>query len=65
MVNLELINEKIEKSGMKLNAIADKLGISRYGLYNKLKGATEFKASELVKLVDMLDFTEDEKCKIF
>ena len=45
--------------------IADFLGISLSGLYNKLSNVSEFKASEIQKIATMLNLTVEEREKIF
>ena len=40
MTNAELLEQEISNSGMKISAIADKLGISREGFYKKLRNET-------------------------
>ncbi len=61
---LELKNA-IEKSGIKYGAIAEKMGLSGYGLRRKITNVTEFKASEIVKLSSILELSEAERNKIF
>lgn len=65
MVNMKLLEEKIEDSGMTVVAIAEKAGILRETLYNKLKGATEFKASEISNLSKVLRLSSEERDSIF
>ena len=66
MTNTKLLNEKIAESGLKKKFIADKLGLSTYGLQRKIENVTEFKASEISALCDVLDIkTVTEKEKIF
>lgn len=45
--------------------IANLLGISLSGLYNKLSNVSEFKASEIQKIATMLNLTVEEREKIF
>lgn len=65
MPNLEQLQEKISDSGMTMVAIAQKSGISRETLYNKLKGQGEFKASEIVGLTKTLRLTTEDRDAIF
>ena len=44
MINTKLLEKKISDSGMTMVSLAEKTGILRESLYNKLKGNTEFKA---------------------
>lgn len=50
MANVELLREKISESGMTVSAIADKSGILRETLYNRMKSGN-FYASEIVSLI--------------
>ena len=65
MTNSLLLNDKIDASGLKRNSIAEKLGVSRVSLYNKVRGVTEFTAVEMYTLSDLLNLTDDEKESIF
>lgn len=46
-------------------AIAEKTGILRATLYNRLKGVGEFTASEIVALTKVLHLTKPERDEIF
>lgn len=66
MTNTKLLREKIEASGLKLQYIADQLGITRFGLYKKLQDGSEFKPSQIVKLCELLRIeTIEERAQIF
>lgn len=66
MTNTKLLREKIEASGLKLQYIADQLGITRFGLYKKLQDGSEFKPSQIVILCDILKIeTIEERAQIF
>lgn len=54
MINTKLLEKKISDSGMTMVSLAEKTGILRESLYNKLKGNTEFKASEISSLSKVL-----------
>ena len=64
-MNCQVLNEKIEESRLSKNTIAEELGLTRQGLYNKLTGIREFKGSEIKKLIQMLGLTEQEQQIIF
>ena len=49
MANVKLLKEKIGNSGMTVTAIADKSGILRETLYNRMKSGN-FYASEITAL---------------
>ena len=65
MTNTELLREKIEKSGYKLQFIAQKIGITRQGLLNKINNRSEFRANEIQVLYDLLGLTAEERVAIF
>lgn len=64
-MNLALLAEKIDTSGLTKTAIAEGLGLTRQGLYNKLDGKTEFTGSELKRISAMLNLSEQDKNAIF
>lgn len=57
LTDTELLKEKIEGTGLKLQFIASKLGITRFALANKINNENEFKASEIVALCKVLHIT--------
>lgn len=65
MKGLELLRKKIDQSGLKLTYVAERLGISYQGLKKKLDGDTEFKASEIAVLKDVLQLSDVEVQDIF
>jgi hypothetical protein len=66
LVNTELLNEKIEKSGLRIGFIVENLGISRQGFDLKRNGKNAFRLSEVYVLCSLLNITDDEeKSKIF
>ena len=64
MANVELLKEKISNSGMTVTAIADKSGILRETLYNRMKSGN-FYASEITSLTRVLHLTRKERDEIF
>lgn len=64
-VDSELLQKKIEESGLKTGYICEKLAISRQGFYKKLKGNTPFKIPEVFVICTLLSIDDDEKVKIF
>ena len=65
MVNLDLLKTTINDRGITIVSIAGKMGISREGLYKKLSGEAEFKASEIEKMTDALRLSKKERDAIF
>ncbi len=64
-MNVEMLVAKIEASGRSKSEIAEVLGITRQGLYNKLSGESEFKSSEIKVLSLLLSLTPEERDTIF
>lgn len=64
MENVELLREKINNSGMTVTAIADKSGILRETLYNRMKSGN-FYASEITALTRVLHLARKERDVIF
>lgn len=65
MVDLNLLAKTIEDSGMKQKHIAQQIGLTREGLWNKVKGRTEFTASELSALKVTLGLSNARFRRIF
>ena len=65
MPNLSLLRKKIDNSGLTVTAIAQKSGLKRETLYNKLQGDSEFKASEISALTFVLQMSREERDEIF
>lgn len=65
MTDVKLLREVIKKSGLPMTFIANKLGISREGLYKKMNNESEFKASEIRKMQKILHISNAERDKIF
>jgi transcriptional regulator with XRE-family HTH domain len=64
-MNFTLLAEKIEHCGLTKSALAEGLGLTRQGLYNKLSGDNEFTGSELKNLSKLLGLSEQERNAIF
>lgn len=60
MTNTEMLRDAIRKSGLKLEFIAQKLEISRFALTKKIENVTEFKASEIQKMCEVLQIADAE-----
>lgn len=65
MTDGQLLKAKINDSGLKFNFIAQELGITVYGLYKKVNNQTEFKASEISKIKQILNLDQNEVEAIF
>lgn len=62
MTELERV---VAESGYKLKFIADYLGITYYALRMKLRGRSEFKASEIQKLSELLRLSTQDTSRLF
>ncbi len=65
MTNTNLLKKKIDESGYKLRFIASKLGITYQGFLKKINNETEFKASEMQILRELLNLMDSEFEQIF
>ncbi len=65
MTNTFLLNYMIKEKGYKIGYIAEKMNLSRAGLYNKINGKSEFFASEIQCISDILNLDLQEREKIF
>lgn len=66
MTNTELLEKAIDKSGFKKKFIAQKIGLTPYGLAKKINNITEFNASEIHRLCELLNINSlKEREKIF
>lgn len=65
MTDVEELGVEIAKSGLKISHIAERLGLSREGLYKKLNGETEFKASEIMQMKTILRLSNERRDEIF
>lgn len=57
MTNTIELEVAIKRAGMTKREVAKKLGLSYMGFYKKINNITEFKASEISLLVDILRIT--------
>lgn len=64
-VDTKLLDDYIEKSGLRVGYIVETLGISRQAFDMKRKGKYSFRAPEVYVLCDLLKIPEDVKPQIF
>lgn len=64
-MNCEELKKRIDERGLKIRYIAEKLGISHEAMYNKVKGKTEFKVSEVAALAKVLNLSDKDIRSIF
>lgn len=65
MTNTNLLKQFIDRSGYKLKYVALQLGITYQGFLKKLNNETEFKASEIQILKNLLNLSDDDLKQIF
>ena len=64
-MNEELFEQKVKESGLKYSFIAQKLGITEFGLIKKRQGKIPFKVSEINIITEILHLTASERDTIF
>lgn len=65
MTNSELLSEVISEFGITITALSKRIGITREGFYKKLNNETEFKASEISAIQQILQLTNEKRDEIF
>ena len=66
MTNTAELKKIIDESGIKKKHIAQRLGLSYYGLQLKIEGKNEFKQKEITVLCDILNIDSlKQKDRIF
>ena len=66
MTDTELLEKKISDSGLLRSKIMEELNIKAYStLRDKVEGRTEFTASEIVKLCELLHLDFNDREAIF
>lgn len=65
MKGMELLRKKIDQAGFKLTYVAERLNLTYQGFKKKLDGDTEFKASEIAVLKDLLKLSDADVQAIF
>lgn len=65
MTDTERLRAFIADRGIPITFIAKKVGITRESFYKKMKNETEFTASEIVLISDVLHMKRSERDAIF
>ena len=55
----------IKKAGLDRQKVAGLLGVSQMAFFNKIHNRTEFKASEIVALKEILNLSNEQRDLIF
>ena len=53
-MNAELLRKIMRDKGITVNRMCEAIGIGRKAFWSKCKGKTEFKQSEIVKIIDLV-----------
>ena len=65
MTDTVALRNVIKNKGLKYNYIARSVGLSPYGLQKKIENENEFRASEIVKLSEVLELSVKQRNDIF
>ena len=65
MTNTKLLEDAIERSGLKKGHIAERLGVSRANLVSLINDRAEFRASQIRVLSELLGLTTEQRDAIF
>jgi len=60
-----LLKQKIKDSGLKINFVAEKVGISYQSFWQKMEGKTKFALEEVQKLCNVLNLSTEDRDQIF
>ena len=65
MTNGKLLKEIARAKHITLQELADALGLTRQGLSKKIENRSEFRVSEVSKISDVLELSEQHRREIF
>jgi len=66
MTNKELLEQAIERSGVKIMKLMEAAGIKSYATFRgRLNNETEFTASEIIAISETLQLTAEQRNQIF
>ena len=65
LTNSKMLSDVISDTGITITAISKRIGITREGFYKKLNNETEFKASEISAIQQILHLTTKKRDEIF
>lgn len=65
MTDTEELRKRLKESGLKLTWVAEKCGRTYQGFMNKVENKTDFTASEIQTLKELLNLKPKEVEKIF
>ena len=64
-IDTKLLDDAIERSGLRTSYISEKLGITRQAFDRKRKGFTAFRQSEVYVMCDLLKLNDEQGNEIF
>ena len=64
-LNAKELKKVIKTSGITMTSIAERIGITRETLYNKMEKKSEFSASEICAIQSILGISNAERDAIF
>lgn len=64
-IDRDLLQQRIDESGLKIGFICDKLGISYQSFAKKRDGTYSFRAAEVFVLTELLHLSNEDRLKIF
>jgi DNA-binding phage protein len=64
-VNINSLKAEIARNGLTIPTLAEKVGMNKKTLYGKIKGVSSFTISEVSKIVDALNLTDEAMLEIF
>jgi len=64
-MNRSELRAEIARKGISNRAVAGELNISEQAFYNKMSGTSEFKESEIKKLIQILELSAADVDRIF
>lgn len=65
MVNTKKLQGKMKENGFTLKSLADRIGLTPTGLFNKVHNLSEFNVSEVQRMASILALTSEERDAIF
>lgn len=65
MTDTKRLKDRIDQSGLKLQWIAEQLGLTRFGLYKKISGESDFRQQEIARLSEILGLSAEDRDALF
>ncbi len=64
-MDMDLLKARIEESGYRFDYVANQIGMSRHGLYNKIRNPGSWKVSEMAAIIKLLSLNRADSKRIF